>query len=273
MRTIAIVFLMTLLTVPVCQAQMSMNPDWQERNGLTVASVQKVSVPASLLRGFVTLKTVDDDPRIAIANLSAQKKGAIAALTAINIPADSIKTTTTKILEWDSSPNVLNYYRDDDDALVPTTISEKSTAVAHISFDIPLDGIDSDELVILPFDIQQSLEKTSVFESNNLHFLYVGEVKESQINDAKKKAYDEALENAQSIMRLSGRKLGKLVALTPEVNGRWWYWSEPTYGYWNEIAESKNPISNFRPLENEVFGNDPANLSRHYSIELRFEIE
>lgn len=271
MRTIAIAVFWVLLTAPVCCAQLFLNPDWKERNGLTVASVQKVSVPASLLRGFVTLKSVDEDPGKAIATLSAQKKAAIAALTAINVPEGSIKTTTTKILEWDNPKSEFNYISSDDEAIVPTTGAIESTAVTHMSFDISLVGVDSDERLILPFDICQRLEKTPVFESNNFHFLYIGEVNESQINEAKMKAYEEALASAQSSVALSGRKLGKLVALTPGVNGRWW--PEPTYGYWTAQAASRNPISNFRPAENEVFGNDPANLSEDHSVELRFEIE
>ncbi len=273
MRAIAIVFLGILLTSPVCLAQLSVSPGWEERHGLTVASIQKVTVPASVLRGFVTLKSVDEEPRNAIANLNAQKKAAIAALTAIDVPESLIKTTRTKILEWDKSPNLLNVYRADSEALVPTTGSIDCTAIAHLSFDIAIAGVDPDELIVLPFDILERLKTTTVFESNNIHFLYVSEINDSQISEAKKNAYNEALASAQATAAISGRTLGKLVALTPEVNGSWGYWSEPTYGYWNAQEASQNPISNFRPAENEVFGTDPFNLSRDYSIELRFKIE
>jgi uncharacterized protein YggE len=273
MRTIAIAFWGMVLTSPVCLAQLSVSPGWEERHGLTVASIQKVAVPTRVLRGFVTLKSVDAEPRDAIANLNAQKKAAMAALTAMDVPESSIKTTTTKILEWDKSPNVLNVYRTESDALVPTTGPRDCTAVAHLSFDIAVAGVDPDEMIILPFDILKRLESESVFESKRIHFLYVGEANDSQITEAKKKAYNEALAIAQATAAISGRTLGKLVALTPEVNGRWGYWSEPTYGYLNAQEASQNPVSNFRPAENEVFGTDPFNLSRDYGIELRFKIE
>jgi hypothetical protein len=273
MRTIAIAFLGMVLTAPVCLAQVSVSPGWGERHGLTVASNQKVTVPASVLRGFVTLKSVAEEPRNAIANLNAKKKAAIAALTAIDVAESSIKTTTTRILEWDTSPNILNVYRTESDPLVPTTGPADCTAIAHLSFEIAVAGVDLDEMIVLPFDILKRLEAVSVFESNKIYFLYVGEVNDSQINEAKKNAFEEAMANAQATAAISGQKLGKLVALTPDVNGGWWYQSEPTYGYWNRQDASQNPIPNFRPAENEVFGNDPSNLSRDISIELRFKIE
>ena len=252
---------------------MSVNPDWRERNGLTVASSQTVSVPAKILRGFVTLESVDVEPRNAIANLNAKKKTAIDALKTIGVHENSTKTTSTRILEWDTTPKTSNYYRSNTNGFLPTTDSDEYTAVAHLSFDIPLTGMDPDELIILPHDTCKRLKKETVFESRKIFFLYVGETKESQIADATKKAYGEALASAQSTAALSGRSLGKLAALTPETNGRWRYWSEPSYGYWTDDAAEKNPLSNFSPADNEVFGNDASKLSRTCSVELRFNIE
>ena len=252
---------------------MSVNPDWRERNGLTVASSQSISVPAKILRGFVTLESVDVDPRNAIANVSAKKKAAFDAFKTINIPEDSIKTTPSRIPEWDTTPKTGSFYGANTNALLPPTESKEITAVAYVSFDIPVVEMTMDELVILPHDTCRRLKSHPVFESSKIYFLYVGELKESQVKDVSKKAYDEALTSAKSTVALSGRSLGKLAALTPEVNGRWRYWSELTYGYWNVAAAEKNPLSNFSPAENEVFGNDPSKLSRTYTVELRFDLE
>ncbi len=166
-----------------------------------------------------------------------------------------------------------SFYGANTSALLPTTESKEITAVAYVSFDIPVVEMTMDELVILPHDTCRRLRSQPVFESSKIYFLYVGELKESQVKDVSKKAYDEALTNAKSTIALSGRSLGKLAALTPEVNGRWRYWSELTYGYWNDAATEKNPLSYFSPAENEVFGNDPSKLSRTYTVELRFDLE
>ena len=130
--------------------------------------------------------------------------------------------------------------------MLPTTESKEITAVAYVSFDIPVAEMTMDELAILPHDTCKRLKSQPVFESSKIYFLYVGELKESQIKDVSKKAYDEALTSAKSTAALSGRSLGKLAALTPEINGRWRYWSELTYGYrvrirWFNEAEQVRP--------------------------------
>ncbi|HMP71520.1 MAG TPA: SIMPL domain-containing protein [Pirellulaceae bacterium] len=273
MRTIATACFWVILAVPYCSAQLSINPDWRERNGLTVASSQTVSVPAKTLRGFVTLESVDVDLKNAVANVSAKKKTAVDALKTIGVPENSIRITSTRIPEWDTAPRAWNVYGPANIGLVPTTDSEEYKAVAYLSFDMPLAGMDPDELIILPHDTCKRLKKQAICESSKIVFLYVGELTDAEIKDATKKAYDEALANAKSTALFSGRSLGKLAALTPEMNGPWRYWSEPTYGYWQNEAAETNPLSNFRPAENEVFGNDASRLSRTYSVELRFNIE
>ncbi len=276
MRTIATTCCWFMLIATYCSAQMSVNPDGRDRNGLTVRSSQTVSVSANFLRGFVTLDSVDAEPRNAIANVSAKKKAAFDALKTIGVPEKSIKTTSTRILQWyDAKPKILINYSSSTNALVLTTDSHEYSAVADLSFDIPLAGLDPDELSILSYDACKRLKKQSVFESSKFFFLYVGELTESQIKDATKKAYSEALANAESIAEVSGRSLGKLAAITPEIDGRWRYWSQLTYGYWNDYSTSaeENPLAKFSPAENEVFGSDASKLSRTYSVELRFSVE
>ena len=273
MRTFSSVCFFLIFAAQYCNAQVSVNPNWIERNGLTVASSQTVSVPARILRGFLTLESVDVDPRNAIANLRVKKKLAIDAVRTIDVLPDSIKTTSTRILEWEKKPKYWTLNPFGSNGLSPAVDTDKFTAVVHLSFDIPVTDMDSDELTIMPYDVCKRLQKQSVFESTKIVLLYIGEVKETQIRDANKKAYDEALADAKSIASLSGRPLGKLASLTPEVNGRWRYWSDLEYGYWNDEEAGMNAMTNFSPSENEVFGTDASKLSRTFSVELRFSIE
>ena len=256
-----------------CCAQLSVNPEWRERTGLTVGSSQTVFVSAHLLRGFLTLESIDQEPRNAIANIAAQKKAATEALKAVGISETFIKITSTKMLEFQETPKEFRTNRSDINALLPTTDSQEYSAVAYLRFDIPLSGKDSDELALLPHEVCRSLKKYPVFDSTKVCFLYIGKLEQEQINQATKKAYKEALENAKSIAQLSRRTLGKLLALTPEVDGRWRYMSNLSYDQWSEGDANKNPLSQFSPAEDEVFGNDASKLSRTCSVELRFAIE
>lgn len=256
-----------------CNAQLTVNGDWRERNGLTVASSQTVLVHASKLRGFTTIESADAEPRTAVSQVKEKKKSAMAALQTIGVPEKAAKITSTKIAEWNATQKGPVSYQSNTISLSPRMDSSDCTAVAHLSFDIPVTGMDSDDLTVLPHELSKRLQTQPVFESSKFVWIYVGEVDSAQVKDANKRAYAEALANAKSLASLSGRSLGKLVSLTPEVNGRWRYMSELTYGPWSDEAFRKSPTSNFSPSEDEVFGNDPSNLSRTFSIELRFSIE
>ena len=100
---------------------------------------------------------------------------------------------------------------------------------------------------------------------------YVGEVTEAEINNATKKAHDEALAKCKKIAALAGRNLKKLFALTPNA-GALNYGLVPSR-YSNDASTRKNPLCEFGPAENEVFGKDHSELTRMYIVELRFEIE
>lgn len=272
MRTIAAACFGVILFASFCNAQLSVISDWRERNGLAVASSQTISVPAKSLRGFVMLESVDDDPRTALENVNAKKKDAIEALKSVAVLENSIKTTSVRILEWEPERKDSIFGGPNNSGALSVKESSESTAVVYMSFDIPVDGKNSDELTILPYDVCKRLEEKTVFESSKFFFLYVGEVSDPQIKEGLRKAYKEALANANSSAVLSGRTLGKLLALTPEVKGNWSS-LEPSYGIRNVEGSEKNPMSQFSPSGNEVFGMDPSKLSRTCSIELRFNIE
>jgi len=157
--------------------------------------------------------------------------------------------------------------------LLPSTAWESYTARTHLSFDIPLGELDADERLLLIYDISQRLRKHTIFESCEIIVIYVGEVKDTQVADVTKKAYEEAHVHAKSIATLTGRSLGKLLALTPTINDLSRYGSKPSYSYLLEQMGEKKPLAHFAPAENEVVGFDAAELSQTHRVELRFEIE
>ena len=269
----ACIWITCLLLVEKCDGQMITSTDWTEHNGLTVTSSQTVVVPATKLRFFTTIESVEDEPRTAIEKLNLHKKSAIAALKEIKIPDGSFQFTPTKIHEWLPQTDKYFGWRAERGVLLPSTEWESYTARAHLSFDIPLGELDADERLLLIYDLSQRLRKHTVFESCEIISIYVGEVKEAQAADATKKAYEEAHAHAKSIAALTGRSLGKLLALTPTINDRSRYGSEPSYNYQLEQMGEKKPLAYFAPTENEVVGFDAAELSRAHRVELRFEIE
>lgn len=262
-----------LVLAEECYGQMIANSGWTEHNGLTVASSQTVVVPATKLRFFATIESVADEPRTAIENLSVNKKSAIAVLKELKIPDDSFQFTPTRIHEWMPQTDKVFGWRAERGVLLPPTEWESYTARAHLSFDIPLGELDADERLLLIYDMSQRLRKHTVFESCEIIAIYVGEVKEAQAADATKKAYEEAHAHAKSLAKLTGRSLGKLLALTPTINDQSRYGSEPSYNYQLEQMGEKKPLAYFAPAENEVVGFDAAELLQAHRVELRFEIE
>lgn len=101
---------------------------------------------------------------------------------------------------------------------------------------------------------------------------FVGELTESAINDATKTAHDEALAKCKQIASLAGRNLKKLVAITQDAGGANYGLVRPSR-YSNDGSTGKNPLCEFGPAENEVFGKDHSELTRTFSVTLRFEIE
>ncbi|MEO8271023.1 MAG: hypothetical protein ABI557_14970, partial [Aureliella sp.] len=231
-------------------------------------------VPASKIRCFTTIQSVAADPRTAIENLKSETKLIAEALAAIGLPENALNLTTTRILEWEKKPRGQNfYYPSHTNGLSPKADFQSYTAIAHASFDVSLDGVALDDLTLHPYEICQRLRGHTVFESREIIVLFVGEIDANQIANARKKAYNEAFDDAKTFASISDRSLGKIAALTPETDGRWRYWSGLAYGYWSDENSDANPLTQFTPAENEIFGSDPLKLSRNITIELRFNIE
>lgn len=254
-----------LLQTSYCHAQMMTN-SWGERDGVNVASEQVVSVPALSLRFFSTIRHVEETAEAAIENVENDKKAVLEAVAKIGVPKDSVRFTAVRILEQDQRRDEANYFssaRDDAPLLLaPDFLS--FTAVAYCRFDVSLKNIAGEKLSLFPLEIHKQLQSHPAFEDRNLHALFVGEVTKQQAAAAKLKAYNEAAEEAKDLMKMTGKPLGKLKALTPFTYSAW-------HRSWHRNNDS--PASKFSAAENEVLGTDPQELSRTYSIQLRYDIE
>lgn len=272
MKSLAAILLVALL-VSLSQAQTSVNPGWYHGEGLSVGSYQTVTVTAKTLRGFTSIEVVDREPREAIAKLKVARKSAIEAIkNAIGVTDNAIKVTPTVIAGWDQLPEGFRMLPRTSTAISPTELDEY-TAVVHLCFDVAVKSLDVDELALLPHDVSSRLKKQPDFESSDFVFFYVGEVSDEQAKQATKRAYDEAFDNAKKLTALSSRSLGKLVELTAGSEGSSRYWVDRGYGSLSTDNLKSSPLANFKPLVNEVFGANPADLTRVFSVDLRFEIE
>ena len=273
MKSLSTAILLLAVLVNHSEAQTSFNPDWYHREGLSVGSYQTVTVQAKTLRGFTSIEVVDREPREAIARLKVARKSAIEAIKkAIGVSDGAIKASPAMIAEWGHLQKGFGMWSREAPTISPTELDEY-TAATHLCFDMTLKSLDEDELAILPHDVYSRLKKQPEFESSDLVFLYVGEVSDEQAKQATKRAYDEAFDNAKKLTALSSRSLGKLVELTAGGEGSSRYWFDLGYGNFSNDNLKSSPLANFKPLANEVFGSNPAELTRVFSVDLRFEIE
>ncbi|MCA9191353.1 MAG: hypothetical protein KDB03_06320 [Planctomycetales bacterium] len=256
-----------------CQGQLSVNADWRERNGLTVASSQMVVVPATKLRLFTTLASIADEPQAAIRHLASDKESISKVMAEMGVTRDTFSFTSPRIIEWERTPENRLYGRSGGVGLLLKTDLNSYTAMAHVAMDFFLEEAESAQIVLRAYETCQQLRSHDVFKNCEFIVLFVGEVSEVQITDAKKKAYEEAFSDAQTLASLSGRSLGRLSAITPEIDGRWRFM--PGFSYANQLGgiTEIDLLAHFAPAENEVFGSDPLKLTRIYTVELRFEID
>ena len=274
MKSLSAAILLLAVLVNRSEAQTSVNPDWYHRQGLSVGSYQTVTVAAKTLRGFTSIEVVDREPREAIAKLKVARKSAIEAIKkTIGVSDGAIKASPAMIAEWESLPKGYSMMPRNSSTISPTELDEYTAAV-HLCFDMTLKGLDEDELAFLPHDVSSRLKKRPEFESSDFVFLYVGEVSDEQAKQATKRAYDEASDNAKKLAALSGRSLGKLIELSAGSEGGSRYWVNRGYVTTPWTGDAKfSPLDNFKPLQNEVFGSNPADLTQVFSVDLRFEIE
>lgn len=293
--TVKSVFVAAFLSLFVSQAfaQTIVNPDsWSEqKEGLAVASAQKVTTKPTKIRMFSTLAEADSDVKKAVTKLAEKKKTAIEKLKSIDVKEDAIQITETKILEWNrQDKNGLFFWRPDNVIRVHQEPQEQYTTYAAIQVDWEIKDLNNDELIVKMIDLMDRIKQSNVFAaaekderrkdyildpSPDIYFLFVGEISEEASIDACKRAYEEAHGQAMKIAAATGQTLGKVKSITSEKEGCWWgFETELFYDYDNEKdSPFPDPRAAFRHSPSEVSSVHPANLYRVFKVELRYEIK
>lgn len=290
------------IAVPV-RAQVTVNPDsWRQEDGLTVASAQQVTTKPTKLRLFTTLTARDKDARRAVSSLAEKKKSATDKLQSLGVKPNIVTISPSRILEWHSRATDWSWYSPADPMHVLNKEPSCFTAYAAVQVDWEIKEQTIDELILMPIDLIGQIRKAAAFEvagtdqaqsdsyyaACEIYMLYVGEISEEARTDATKRAYDEANSQAMKLAATTNRTLGKLVTMSPRVDGSWFWGWDYRYstrytgmggmgGGFMRIGGTKSeiphPMSQFSHLPSEVYGADPADLHRTYSIELRFELK
>jgi hypothetical protein len=286
-------FLASLLVVyaPAVRAQTTVNPSgWQDRDGLTVASAQEVTVAPTKLRLFSTITARDKDARRAVTRLAEKKTAVKDKLQSLGFKPNAIKVSPSRILEWtDSTAQV--WWSDSEYAMrVPEDQPTECTAYAAVEAEWEIKGKTSDEVILMPVDLIERIRKAAVFEpvhknatkedecASGTYVIFVGEVSEEAGTKALKRAYEEASAQATKLAATTHRTLGKLMSMSPRIDSAWiWSW-EPELSNRYRVGNSKNgliphPMSQFTHAPAEVIGSDPTDLHRKYVMELRFEVK
>lgn len=279
-------------TLPA-HGQFNVNPSgWIEKDGLTVASAQQVNAKPTKLRLFATLEARDKDVRRAVGRLAEKKKSAGPKLRSLDPKPAAVTFSPSRILEWTKS--TFSWWWDDDEYAIqiPHEPASTYTAYAAVQVDWELKDQQSDELILMPVDLTGRIRAAGVFTSasadqtkadaddlpSELHMLFVGNVSEEAGTEATKRAYEEANGQALKLASVTNRTLGKLVTMAPRVDGAWYWWWGHEYATKYPVRNpdkkaTPHPMSEFRHLPSEVFGANPADLHRTYSVELRFELK
>lgn len=134
--SISALLLAMLVPVATCNAQLSVNADWKERNGITVASSQTVAALVSKLRGFTTLSTTASEPRAAVQQLKLMKNAAVLALSESGVARNTVQTTSTQLS--DSTAIVVKSVGLS--ALTRSPDAEEFYASCHLSFEVTRAG-------------------------------------------------------------------------------------------------------------------------------------
>jgi hypothetical protein len=282
------------IAVPV-RGQEPVNPsEWMQRDGLTVASVQKVTTRPTKLRLFTTITARDQDVRRAISSLAEEKKSARDKLQSLSVKPNAVSIAPSRILEWKTETD--DWWWGWDNSTYPMHIPNKQpsgyTAYSAVQVDWEFNEQTNDELILMPIDLIGRIREADVFNAAptdqtqrdpedvacEIYMLFVGEISEEAGDDATKRAYDEANAQALKLAATTNRPLGKLVAMAPRVDSySFWDW-DGRYSTVYAFRSRKNsviphPMSAFSHLRSEVFSGDPADLHRTFSVELRFELK
>ena len=284
-RLISVV--LSVLVVFTCEfaiAQSSVNPSWTERNGLTATSEQEVIVKPTKLRCFSTLMVDDIDAKLAVQRLADKKKIVMEKLLKLGIDRAAIRFSQIRLPQWQNKIDQGYWPKEHTSMEVSKQLPSRHVAYTSLQIDLEIKEDGEVELILFPIEIVNRLRESQLVKGVDitkpadfeppLHMLFVGAITDAESNRAIKFAYDEASAQAETIAKLTGRTLGKLEALTPYIDGIWSFQRGYKYGAWtNPNKEIPNPMSEFSPLDSEVYGVDPTHLSRTFTVELRYKLE
>ena len=277
----------SVLLVFTCEfaiAQSSVNPSWTERNGLTATSEQEVIVKPTKLRCFSTLKVDEVDAKLAVQRLADKKKIVLEKLQKLGIARTEIRFTQIRLPQWQNIIDQGYWPKEHTSMEVSKQLPSRHVAYTSLQIDLEIKEDGEAEMILLPIEIVNRLRESQLVQGVDitkpadfeppLHMLFVGAISDAESNRAIKAAYDEASTQAETIAKLTGRTLGKLEALTPYIDGMWSFGKDYNYSaFTNRSQEIPNPMTEFRPLDSEVYGVDPAHLSRKFKVELRYKLQ
>lgn len=294
------------IAVPIRAQQMTTNPSgWMEQEGLAVASTQQVTTRPTKLRLFTTLTVRDKDARRAVSSLAEKKKSVKDGLQSLGVKPSVVTISPIRILDWNSGASGTGggffSVGDTDPMHVPNRQPLLYTAYAAVQVDWEIKQQTSDELILMPIDLIGQIREAGPFDvdrtdqawsdhfavASEIYMLFVGDISEEASTDATKRAYDEANAQAIKLAATTNRTLGKLVTMSPRVDGysfyHWNYQYATRYRFMGGFGGMggmgvkglvvPHPMSQFGPLPSEVYSSNPDDLQRTYSIDLRFELE
>lgn len=261
--------MMFVIATPSVMAQLSV-PFTVERHGITVFGSETVNLPADMLRGFITIKATDAEPKQALVKLHSKKQLALEIFQKCGAEKTTLKSSGAHISELHAKTTVQSMFSPSISILSPPTQLDSYTAAESLSFDLLLRGKNDDEIVLLPHEICERIRASELFDSDSIQMLYVGKVNPNQSRDAMKSSIDQAKQEARVLAELAGVSLGKLVAMNSQNRGTGSYWTSRSN---IDTAISSNPLAYFQPADDEVLGIDPQKLSATYSVELRYDLK
>ncbi len=289
MRFNSALFLASILCVTGSTiGQISVNdPSKWVRSGLSVVSSQNVPASPTRMRMFTTVWTTESNAKDSLKKLSQMKRDAQTHLESIGAVPSSIEFSPTKFLRL-NFPDNENFwgYQYDWGLRIPSTQPSSFTAYCSLKVDWQApDG--SDELLIFPFEILESIKSNRIFDSEakevglskpDIVMLLIGEVSNRDCDAALERAFEEAKSDAKKQASLAGKKIGKIQYLNSHFVESWrGTLMYPVRQQNNLNGEStrtfEDPMSSFRLAPNEVYSSTFDKLERVFNVEIQYELE
>ena len=250
--------------------------------GLTVAGVKEVNVEATHVRLFAVLSESNENAKEAILNLEERKKSATTALIKLGCVPGSINFTSTKLdsWEWNSTQPWQSSY---DIALkVPNfePLNSKAYTSLRVDWEYKANTGGGPQLFLLDLVDQLRTSKVLCGEeerpedfAGNVFIAFVGRISNDKAQSAFKSAVQDADVQAAEIAKLTARELGKLKSIVPQVADEMKLFTTLSSSLYPAGSNWPNPFAQLPKSPDEVYGSDPARLSRSYKVELHYELK